>query len=407
MFATAKRGSSAAAVLNLTATTLGAGLLAIPRSLAMLGVLWGTAAIILIAIASDLTLGWLVKCSRYSGRKSYEGNAAHFLGRSGAFALHAFLIILLFGASIAMIVIFVDTIPIEGVSREKAVIAFAFLSYPIAVSEELSSLKWVSALSLCCLGFFYLLLLSRFSTNPISSDVNWSEPPESIKSASIALSVILSSFICHFNIFKIDVELGDANSKHTDAVIHFSMLGVCLIVYLTVGLAGYLLLGPNVPANILIAFPNDYLFRIAKGALCLTNFFKFPLLLVPLRESIVEGIPADKQALVQTGKGRMVLTAFLVIIVSFVAYYLTDLMKVLSLLGSSAGVVTGFLLPSLLKISLGHRRAAQQGLLAEIREASFLNERITTESQEWNVLPGIIAILSVIVGCVSTYYSLG
>merc|ERR1712136_693950 len=60
--------------------------------------------------------------------------------------------------------------------------------------------------------------------------------------------------------------------------------------YLTGGLLGYLMFGADVRQDLLTEFPSSKLFAVARGMLALTNMFKLPLLLIPLRMSFLEAV---------------------------------------------------------------------------------------------------------------------
>jgi len=409
--ASQQRATVLSSVISLTATTLGAGLLSLPKAVALLGVTWGIFAVVFIGCLSDLTLAWLVDCSRLSGRRSYEGNAGHYLGRFGAFSLHAFLILLLTGASIAMLVIAVDTVPFDpfDFGRTGLIITFSVLALPWCTSRRLSSLHHVSALSLVCLGYFYLLLMFRFSSVKVSrDDINWNNGPRSVQDAALSVSVILSSFICHFNIFKIDAELADLTTTRTSSVIHMSTLGISASVYVTAGLAGYLLFGATVSSNVLKDFENDFLVLLGKGAICLTNFFKFPLLMVPLRDSVMEAMPHPVRGPLAEFYPRLTLTVIIMCLVSLAAVNFEDLMSILGLVGSTAGVFTAFFLPAVMKLRLNRKKAEELTLIDDIRQSSLLTgESNMRDHPTWkaDVIPMVVATSSFVVGLVASFYS--
>ena len=406
------RATIFSSVISLSATTLGAGLLSLPKAFALLGVTWGLIAIISVGILSDLTLTWLVDCSRLSGRRSYEGNAGHYLGRVGAVTLHMFLLLLLAGASVAMLMIAADTAPIESLqlTRTSVLVLFSMISFPLCASSNLSSLKHVSALALGCLAYFYALLISRFAAaKEVADDLNWSEGPSSIQDATLSFSVILSSFICHFNIFKIDTELADMTTTRTTSVIHFSTIGICVTVYVTAGLAGYFIFGPTVSSNVLDDFDDkDFAVIVGKSAICLTNLFKFPLLVVPLRDSVIEAFPEALRHSLNSFLPRVTATFILVASISTAAMNLNDLMHILGLVGCSAGVFTAFFLPAVLRIQFNQKKAEEVNMVNEIRSSSLLPIHATahTATVKANIFPVLIAGASLLIGLSSFYFSI-
>jgi len=59
-------------------------------------------------------------------------------------------------------------------------------------------------------------------------------------------------------------------------------------VYVFGGLIGYILVGSSVENNLLKDFAGDPKFTVARFMLSLTNMFKLPLLMIPLRESVID-----------------------------------------------------------------------------------------------------------------------
>ena len=395
---TEPRFSVLSAVLNLSATALGGGMLALPKAFANLGVLYGSFAILLVSLATDLTLRWLVQCTHATGLHSYERLTEHLVGPTLRKLLHAFLVVLLFGACVAMMVVFVDSMPrLEGLSRVLVLILFAVLVFPICVPHELRTLSWISGASLACLGYFYFLLsFKAVFSFPNSNEINWSGFPEDYPASTISLSVILSSFICHFNVFKIEQEMG--NLPRTYTAIHWAILFICSATYLSFGLAGYLLYGPEVDSNILVSLQDDSVFvHVGKLGISMTNFVKFPLLLVPLRASLGEAFNWS-----ETGHlhHRLALTGSIIGFVTVTAMYLTDLMTLLGLLGSSAGVITAFIFPALLKMALNHQRAE------EVARAQFMLEGTEPKIRvRENSLPCAVILISILVGISATWFS--
>merc|ERR1712136_20476 len=224
-------------------------------------------------------MGILVAYAEESGQPSFEGNVRFYLGRAWQIVLNISLVLLLVLASSAMFVIIMDLAPMLLVSVfgetvflcKYAVGLYAMaLMFYFSTLDSLEALKYTSSVALGCISFFVFAIVFTYVRDPVifdtvplaSSPATWFE----------GLPIMFSAYLCQFNIFKIAIP------------------GIATTLYGTGGLLGYFMFGADVRQDLLTEFPSSKLFAVARGMLALTNMFKLPLLLIPLRMSLLEAV---------------------------------------------------------------------------------------------------------------------
>lgn len=361
-----KKGTVASSIINLLATAMGGGLLSLPRALAECGVVLGGFFLLGAGVSCAYTLVILVMCARDSKRNSFESNAEFFIGPIGARLTNVCLILVLVLASAAMSVIMKDLAPLVlrsflGSSKllEDHLVALYMnvLMFPLAAQKEINVLRYTSFCALFCLGYFFACLIVKFFQDPhVEPTVVAINPNVEMLEG---LPIMFSAFLCQFNIFKIDYELKPECKKKITQVILISIPLMACMVYVIGGLIGYLLLGTTVQNDLLKNWANDEKFTIARLMLSLTNMFKLPLLMIPLRESIIDMFKLDKETWDRPAL-RYPLCFALMSLQFGIACSLSSLSKVLALIGCTAGILISFVLPSMM--FLEHlRRVEREG----------------------------------------------
>jgi len=375
----AGKSSPLSATLNLLASTMGAGILSLPYAFAKCGVGVGVFLLLLCSCCNDVTLQFLVICGRSSHKHTFEGNAQHYLGDLGRRAINCSLLLLLFLAAVSHLLIVMQLFSefMEEASGQPHALycnryfigVFSLcLILPVCLREDITFLRYTSAIALCNLFYFFVCLNIRFWGQDGSPAIHSSVIAYNTNPAEVlqGLSIMLTAYICHFNIFEIDVELSRPMKRKIWGVIHISILGITTMIYCTCGMVGYFLFGKHVNNNILRDFPHDKVMMLALAAISLTNIFKLPLIIQPLRRSINEAMPQGAP------RCQVSLTVALFAFVFTVAVALGSLGKALSILGCTAGMMIAIVMPSLLRLALEKSRRSSSGASTLIRHPGAL-----------------------------------
>ncbi|CAD6247757.1 unnamed protein product [Miscanthus lutarioriparius] len=101
--------SFSGAVFNLSTTIVGAGIMALPASIKMLGLIPGILMIILVALLTEASIDMLVRCSHQGKITSYGWLMGDTFGQWGRIALQASVVINNVGVLIVYMIIIVIT----------------------------------------------------------------------------------------------------------------------------------------------------------------------------------------------------------------------------------------------------------------------------------------------------------
>lgn len=352
------KGTVQSSIVSLLATAMGGGLLSLPHAFSNTGTIVGTTFLILSGMAAAHSLDILVMCSSISGQNTFEGNVKFFLGKHWLITLNICLVLLLLLASAAMCVIVMDLAPpvlqlLWGPSnlfqpRLVGLIAVA-LMFPLTCQDSLNSLRFTSSFALACICFLFCALVSTYLESPrVSQSV---VTVASLGTWFQGLPVMFSAYLCQFNIFQIKEELRTDLKHHIHHVIWVAIPGIATAVYLISGSLGYFMFGSQVSNNLLTQFPDNKIFGVARGLLIFSNMCKLPLLLIPLRQSVLQSIGWPLDAF--NGFGCRFGICFALNATAFgLACTLGSLSKVLGLSGCTAGVLIAFVLPGLMSLEL-------------------------------------------------------
>merc|ERR1712136_438974 len=211
--------------------------------------------------------------------------------------------------------------------------AMALMFY-FSTQDTLDALRCTSSVALGCISFLVLAIVFTYVRDPVifdtvtlaSSPATWFE----------GLPIMFSAYLCQFNIFKIKDELRPDQKKNINLIIRLAIPGIATTLYGTGGLLGYFMFGADVRQDLLTEFPSSKLFAVARGMLALTNMFKLPLSLIPLRMSFLEAVGFNPVGL--NARKHIAFCLVLNLISFTTACTLGSLSKALGLSGCTAGV---------------------------------------------------------------------
>lgn len=372
-------------VINLTKTIIGAGLLAIPFAFRADGIVLGIVLILIAAITSSYGLYIVGKVSpRIPGDTSYFALCA--ITYPKLTLLFDFSIaIQCFGVALSYLVLIGDLVPSlmgDIISRHQAILFSLVIILPLVSFRKLDSLKIGSLIGLLAIGYLTVLVISH------SIFDDWSKTQGHVKVVEVgALSDILSTFsiiIFAFtaaqNICSIINEIQDV-SKLNFVIASANI--IASVLFITVGIAGYLQFGDNVAGNVILEYKARLLSsKIGKFALVLMVTLSYPLMFHPCRLSLnnmvhwielevnKEELPinehtalldeehatdplAHQHQLVPFSTNRFVIITVLLTLATYgLALSITSFELVLSLVGATGSTLICFILPGLFGFKL-------------------------------------------------------
>lgn len=303
-------------IINLSATSMGAGVLALPVAMYYGGWVLGCATLLLFAWLCDVSLMLIVQARRVSGKAGLDEMAEFFYGRAGRIVVKASLISLLFGGSVVLLLVGAqlltpalqffalgghvyssdcrgpcasvdvpwwagtihcatcETPPIWASQSVVTVVLMAVI-FPLTLARSLSALSYTSSAAVFAILFVVGCVVAKFvSRGGIEAS---STPFVARANMLVGCSLQGVAFCNQFNVVAVYDELPRARRKYMPTIIHTAMLAVVLPVYALASLAGYWQFGVETGhlGNILSGFPdNDHVMLTASIAVALTNVLK-------------------------------------------------------------------------------------------------------------------------------------
>ncbi|KAI5574695.1 hypothetical protein POPTR_010G181800v4 [Populus trichocarpa] len=370
-----KRASVHGAVFNVSTSIIGAGIMSIPATLKVLGVIPALVLIMIIAWLVDISVEFLLRYTLSGESTTYAGVMREAFGRVGSVTVQICVMITNLGCLIVYLIIIGDVLSGNvhdgsmhlGVLQEWFGIhwwnsrAFAllfvviFVVLPLVLFRRVESLRFSSAISvllavvfvgICSVMAIYALIEGKTKSPRLLPHL---DNKTSFFDLFTAAPVIVTAFTFHFNVHPISFELG----KPSDMVsaVKISLL-LCAGIYFTIGISGYLLFGESIVADILVNFDQSSdttIGALLNDTVRLSYAFHlmlaFPLLNFSLRANIDE-LLFPKKPLLATDSIRFVsLTLALLVFAYLAAIAIPNIWYLFQFMGSTSAVCLAFIFP--------------------------------------------------------------
>nr|GMD59131.1 probable sodium-coupled neutral amino acid transporter 6 [Ipomoea batatas] len=361
------------AVFNVSTTIIGAGIMSIPATLKVLGVIPAFVLMVLVAVLVDVSVDFMLRSTYAGASTTYAGLMKENFGKIGSVALQICIMITNLGCLIMYLIIIGDVLCGNGSehlgilqewfgihwwnSRAFSIfLVVVFVMLPLVLYRRVESLWWSSAIAVLlavvfvgiCIGMaIYALVKGETQTPRMLPELDGSA---SFIQLFTAVPVIVSAFTFHFNVHPIGIELGKPSTMATAVKIS---LVLSAGLYFMIGIFGYLLFGESINADILVNFDRT---SSSSGVSALLNdvirlsyavhlVLVFPLLNYSLRATIDELLFPKKQQLA-TDKIRFVsLSVFLLALSYVAAMVIPSIWYIFQFMGSTSAVCLAFIFP--------------------------------------------------------------
>jgi len=345
--AMSRKGTLSSARLNILSTMVGGGSLSVPLAFHQAGnAFLGPLLLILIAFLVKQSIHLLVNAAilshpqddkpdkrKLKGNKSFESVTSHAFGTNAQKFTMALLSTICFLTIVGYAVLLRDMLlplsdMIFGIGSEDGastgptfhhnitMLVVIFFVTPLCTLRDLTPLEKVGAVSMlsiftvaCCIT--YRSVQCNFSSSYDDKRLmEWYDYmnyiPETKQGFGVAfhallnsLPILLSVFMCHFNVLPVHNELAEPTPKRVKALFSSSIWGAC-IFYVFVGFSGsmYGNCTPDgvVEGNVLLSFDeDDVLLMVGKICLSLTITAAFPILVVPCRDVILRALAKNTE----------------------------------------------------------------------------------------------------------------
>ncbi|GMI72635.1 hypothetical protein like AT3G56200 [Hibiscus trionum] len=371
----AKPPSVSGAVFNVSTSIIGAGIMSIPATLKVLGVIPAFVMIVVIAWLADISVEFLMRYTHAGDTTTYAGVMRESFGKVGSILVQICVMITNLGCLIIYLIIIGDVLSGNqpegslhlGVlqqwfgihwwnSRAFALLfTLVFILLPLVMLKRVESLRFSSAISV----FLAVVFVAISSVMAIMAlfEGKTNSPrllPELDNKASFfdlftAVPVIVTAFTFHFNVHPIGFEM----EKPSDMIsaVRISMV-LCAAIYFTIGVFGYLLFGDSIMADILVNFDQNsgsaigsLLNDIVRLSYALHLMLVFPLLNFSLRANMDEFLFPEKPLLAKDNTRFMSITLVLLGFSYLAAIAIPNIWYFFQFMGSTSAVCLAFIFP--------------------------------------------------------------
>ncbi|KAL1348212.1 hypothetical protein HN51_024187 [Arachis hypogaea] len=312
-----QHGSISGAVFNISTTMIGAGIMSIPATIKVLGILPGFILIVFVALVTDVTVEFMLRYTAHGKSLTYASMVGESFGSFGSLAVKICVIITNLGVLIIYFIILGDVLcgnESKGsthlgilqewfgihwwTSRAFALLLVAlFIMLPLVMLRRVDSLRYSSAISIllalvfvaiCSSMAFYALWCGK--TQPLRLLPDFSQV--TVLDLFTTVPVFLTGFGFHVNVHPIRAELGKPGDMNLAVRI---ALMICVGIYFAIGFFGYLLFGDSIMADMLVNFDQNsntsggrLLNDIVRLSYALHLALVFPIMNYSLRANIDE-----------------------------------------------------------------------------------------------------------------------
>lgn len=383
------------ATANLATTIIGAGIMALPRAFATLGVVVGAVLLVGVLGLSFFSLASLVRASDATGHWNYKSLVSSRFGAAGRVAHASAVLLNNAGSMVVYLIIMGDVLVgvapsysgvvtnLVGVHDPRVwyvsrpfvvgVVCVACLA-PLLSLRNLRLLAPMSAAAVAVAGAFgatVLLLTLTAIVRGRVSDFHWlptlamlgGTRARAVINVLAVLPVITMCFVCHYNVLPLASNLQRFTDRRMMMVIRRALL-LCTAVFTLVAGGGYVLFGSHTDANILNnltpeglqAFvPHTLALLISFGiraGYCMCLMATFAMLNWALRETVSTSLFGVEEL---RGAAFNLLSYAILAILYAVSIAFPSVWTAMSLTGSTAAVLIAFILPGAVAASVAPR----------------------------------------------------
>ncbi|KAF7808985.1 amino acid transporter AVT6A-like [Senna tora] len=363
-------------VFNLSTTIIGAGIMALPAAMRVLGLGLGILAIVFLALLTETSLEILIRFSRVGKAGTYGELMRYAFGSVGRWVFQICVLVNNFGILVVYMIIIGDVLSgtsssgvhhsgvLEGWFGEYwwtgrtfiLLVATLFVFTPLAFFKRIDSLKYSSALAVALAivflvitaGITFIKLFNGSITSPrlLPNVTDFT----SAWKLFTATPVLVTAFVCHYNVHTIDNELRD--SSQIQQVVRAS-LALCSSIYILTALFGFLLFGESTLDDVLANFDTDLgipysslLNDIVRLSYALHLMLVFPVIFFSLRFYLDDLLFPSARSMDLDNFRFVLITAGLISSLYVAANFVPSIWDAFQFTGATATVCLGFIFPA-------------------------------------------------------------
>ncbi|KAF3331454.1 sodium-coupled neutral amino acid transporter 2-like protein [Carex littledalei] len=388
--------SFAGAVFNLSTTVVGAGIMALPATMKVLGLVPGLLMIVFGAILTESSIDLLIKFSRVCKAVSYGEVMGDTFGKVGKSLLQVCVVVNNVGVMIVYMIIIGDVLSgtsasgvhhfgvLEGWfgshwwnSRFVILLVTTLCVFtPLACFKRVDSLRYTSAISVALAVVFVVITAGIAIVKLISGGISMPKLfPEvtdlnSVWNLFTAVPVLVTAYICHYNVHTIDNELDD--SSQIKPIVRTSLL-LCSTVYITTSFFGFLLFGENTLDDVLANFDSNLgipyssiLDDAVRVSYTIHLMLVFPIIFHALRLNLDGLVFPSGRPLSGDNRRFAGITAALLLVIFLAANFIPSIWDAFQFTGATAAVCIAFIFPAAITLKDRHGIASKKDKILSV-----------------------------------------
>ncbi|KAL4181695.1 hypothetical protein AMTRI_Chr12g238660 [Amborella trichopoda] len=373
--------SFSGAVFNLSTTIVGAGIMALPATMKVLGLGPGLFAVVLAAFLTEKSIDMVGRASRAAKVGSYAGLMGDTFGPIGRALLQVCVVTNNLGVLIVYMIIIGDvlsgTTSADGIHHSGVVVGWfgehlwtsrgsvlilstILVLVPLCSLKRVDSLRYTSALSVALAVVFVVVTAGVAVMKLLEGSID--EPrmlPDITDQASFwklftVVPVLITAYVCHYSVHPIENELEDQSQM--GSIVRTSLI-LCACVYMATSLFGFLLFGEKTLEDVLANFDSNL--RVPFGALLcdvvrlsyvLHLMLVFPIIFFSLRLNL-DGLLFPYAVPIASDERRFfVVTVGSMAFIFIGANFIPSIWDAFQFTGATAATCIGFIFPAAITI---------------------------------------------------------
>ncbi|RDX66393.1 Amino acid transporter AVT6A, partial [Mucuna pruriens] len=394
------KASVSGCVFNLSTTIIGAGIMALPAAIKVVGIAAGVAAILFLAFLTHTSLEILLRFTRVAKAATYAHLMGSTFGIYGTLLFHISVILNNFGILVVYVIIIGDVLSgtssaglhhfgvLEGWFGQcwwtartfVLLLTTIFVFTPLAFFRRIDSLKHTSALAVALAIVFLLITAGITFTKLFNGSIATPRllpnvtDVTSIWNLFTAVPVLVTAFQSSVlspvhAVHTIENELGDPSLMRP--VIRASLV-LCSSIYILTALFGFLLFGESTLDDVLANFDTDLgipysslLNDIVRISYALHLMLVFPVIFFSLRFNLDDLIFPSRS--LDLDKCRFILiTTGLISLIYVAANFIPSIWDAFQFTGATATVCLGFIFPAAIALRDPHGIATKKDKILSI-----------------------------------------
>ncbi|XP_020522697.1 sodium-coupled neutral amino acid transporter 1 isoform X2 [Amborella trichopoda] len=355
------RASFSGAVFNLSTTVVGAGIMGLPAAMKLLGIGPGIAIIIFMAFLTEFSIKIMLKFSKPANSVTYSGLMRDSFGRTGEIALQICIIINNVGTLVVFMIIIGDVL--SGTSSSG-------MHHSGVLEGLFDSLRYTSALSVALAVVFVIITTGIVTMKFLNGST---EMPRFLPNVTdvasflklfTAVPVLVTAYICHYNVHPITKELED--NSEMQSIVRISLI-LCMVVYTTTSFFCFLLFGESTLDDVLANFDVDlgipyssFLTSILRICYAIHLMLVAPIAFFGLRLNLDELLFPSARPLVLDNKRFTLINMALIAFIFIGANFIPSIWDAFQFTGATSGVCMGFIFPGAVALRDQHGIATKK-----------------------------------------------